>query len=169
MIYLLTKYLHILSAVFLFGFGMGSYLYFIAACRTQNTAVISGVARMVVWFDARITTTAGFLQIFTGYGLARMSGQTLGSGWLLYSMCIFLLVGALWLPVLILQKQLKDLADHAAVVGLPLNDRFASLYRWWFWMGIIAFSGMFAIVFLMATKMTPIDIYGLFIQMAETF
>lgn len=36
MSYLLLKYLHIIAAVFLFGFGMGSYLYLIAANRSRD-------------------------------------------------------------------------------------------------------------------------------------
>lgn len=51
MLYLCLKYLHIIAAIFLFGFGMGSYLYLIAASRTASPQVIAHVARMVVRFD----------------------------------------------------------------------------------------------------------------------
>lgn len=77
MTYLLLKYMHIVAAVFLFGFGMGSYLYFVAANRTRNPVVISAVGRMVVWFDAWITTTAGVVQVVTGYALASLADLTL--------------------------------------------------------------------------------------------
>ncbi len=74
MLYLCLKYLHIIAAIFLFGFGMGSYLYLIAASRTANPQIIAHVARTVVQFDTWITTPAGFIQIGTGYLLMRLAG-----------------------------------------------------------------------------------------------
>ncbi len=106
MLYLCVKYLHVIAAIFLFGFGMGSYLYLIAASRTANPQVIAHVARMVVRFDTWITTPAGFVQIITGYGLLRLSGLPISTDWILSSLIIFVCVGALWLPVLLLQKRL---------------------------------------------------------------
>jgi uncharacterized membrane protein len=101
MLYLCLKYLHIIAAIFLFGFGMGSYLYLIAASRTRNPQVIALVARMVVGFDTWITTPAGFVQIISGYLLMRLSGLSMSTEWVLTSLIIFFCVGALWLPVLI--------------------------------------------------------------------
>lgn len=62
MLYLCLKYLHVIAAIFLFGFGMGSYLYLIAASRSGNPQVIAHVARMVVRFDTWITTPAGIVR-----------------------------------------------------------------------------------------------------------
>lgn len=161
MLYLCIKYLHVIAAVFLFGFGMGSYLYLIAASRTGNPQVIAHVARMVVRFDAWITTPAGFVQIITGYLLMRLSGLPMSTGWLLTSLVIFVCVGALWLPVLLLQKRLHAMAVGAGASGQPLEGRYASVYRWWFWMGVCGFAGMFVIVLMMVTKMTPLQLIGL--------
>ena len=77
MLYLGLKYIHIIAAIFLFGFGMGSYLYLIAASRTANPQVIAQVARMVVQFDTWITTPAGFIQISTGFLLIKLAGLPL--------------------------------------------------------------------------------------------
>ncbi|VVO74817.1 hypothetical protein PS847_01502 [Pseudomonas fluorescens] len=161
MLYLCLKYLHVIAAIFLFGFGMGSYLYLIAASRSGNPQVIAHVARMVVRFDTWITTPAGIVQVITGYLLMRLSGLSMSSEWLLTSLIIFFCVGALWLPVLVLQKRLQKMALSAGESGLPLDDRFASTYRWWFWMGIAGFAGMFVIVLMMVTKMTPVQLVGL--------
>ncbi|AHG41868.1 membrane protein [Pseudomonas syringae CC1557] len=154
MLYLYLKYLHVIAAIFLFGFGMGSYLYLIAASRSGNPVVIAHVARMVVRFDTWITTPAGFVQIITGYAMASLTGMSLLTDWVITSLIIFICVGALWLPVLILQKRLQELADHAAETGTLINDRFRAIYRLWFWLGIAGFSGMFAIVLMMVSKMT---------------
>lgn len=163
MAYLLLKYMHIVAAVFLFGFGMGSYLYFVAANRTRSPVVISAVGRMVVWFDAWITTTAGVVQVVTGYALASLAGLTLYAPWVLYSVCMFVLVGLLWLPVLWLQKQLRDMAQASVATGAPLPVNHTRFYRWWLWMGVAGFAGMFLIALAMVTKMTPVQLIRLWI------
>lgn len=160
MLYLCLKYLHVIAAIFLFGFGMGSYLYLIAASRTANPQVIAHVARMVVRFDTWITTPAGFAQIITGYGLMRLSGLSMSTEWVLMSLIIFVCVGALWLPVLLLQKRLCEMAVQASEAGAVLDVRYPSVYRAWFWMGVMGFAGMFVIVLMMVTKMTPVQLLG---------
>lgn len=153
--YLLLKYLHILAAIFLFGFGMGSYLYLIAASRTGDARVIAHVTRMVVRFDNWITTPAGLLQLATGYAMVRRAGLDLSSGWLLSAILIFFCVGALWLPVLVLQKRMQALADQAVIRGTPLGEDFMVLYRPWLSIGVAGFSGMFVMVLVMVTKSSP--------------
>lgn len=161
MTYLLLKYTHVIAAIFLFGFGMGSYLYLIAASRTANPQVIAHVARMVVRFDTWITTPAGFVQIITGYLLTRLTGLPLTTEWVLTSLVIFLCVGSLWLPVLVLQKQLQTMALAAVDSGAELGAEYRSIYRKWFWMGVLGFAGMFVIVMIMVTKMAPWQFVGL--------
>lgn len=158
MIYLLIKYTHIVAAVFLFGFGMGSYLYFAAANRTQNPVVIGAVGKMVVWFDAWITTTAGVLQVVTGVALAIMTSRSLNDSWLLYAIILFGLVGTLWLPVLWLQKRITAMAQAAVAHSSALPLRYLRYYRWWLWLGVTGFAGMFLISLAMVTKMTPIEL-----------
>jgi uncharacterized membrane protein len=161
MLYLSLKYIHVIAAIFLFGFGMGSYLYLIAASRTANPHVIAHVARMVVRFDTWITTPAGFVQIATGYLLMRLSGLPLTTEWILTSLIIFLCVGSLWLPVLVLQKRLHVMALSAVETGEGLDDEYRSVYNKWFWIGVAGFSGMFVIVMMMVTKMTPAQMVGM--------
>lgn len=157
MLYLGLKYLHVIAAIFLFGFGMGSYLYLIAASRSRNPLVIAHVAANVVRFDTWITTPAGFVQIATGYALVQLMGLPLSSGWVGVSLLIFLLVGLLWLPVLVLQKRLQTLAQQASASGVALACGYQGIYRAWFWMGVAGFTGMFVIVLMMVSKMTPLQ------------
>lgn len=159
MLYLCLKYIHVIAAVFLFGFGMGSYLYLIAASRTANPQVIAHVARTVVKFDTWITSPAGFIQIATGYWLIKLAGLPLTTEWVLASLIIFLCVGSLWLPVLVLQKRLYVMASSAVESGRALDDDYASVYKKWFWLGVLGFLGMFVIVMMMVTKMTPVQVF----------
>ncbi|WP_166220577.1 DUF2269 family protein [Pseudomonas atagonensis] len=163
MLYLGLKYLHVIAAIFLFGFGMGSYLYLIAASRTGNPQVIAHVARMVVGFDTWITTPAGFIQIITGAMLVSVAGLPMNTTWVLTALLIFLCVGLLWLPVLKLQARMQAMAEQAATGGQGLGDEFRRAYNAWFWMGVCGFSGMFVIVLIMVTKMTPLQWFELLI------
>jgi len=161
MLYLCLKYLHIIAAIFLFGFGMGSYLYLIAASRTANPQVIAQVARMVVRFDTWITTPAGVIQIITGLLLIQLAGLPVTTEWVLTALIIFLGVGSLWLPVLVLQKRMRQMASRAVETDTVLDDGYRGVYRQWFWLGVFGFLGMFVIVMIMVTKMTPWQLVGL--------
>lgn len=163
MLYLGLKYVHIIAAIFLFGFGMGSYLYLIAASRTANPQVIAHVARMVVRYDTWITTPAGFVQIISGYLLLRLSGLPMTTQWVMTSLVIFLGVGSLWLPVLVLQKRLYVMASSAGAAGAAFDAQYRTVYRAWFWLGVAGFAGMFVIVLMMVTKMTPVQWLSLLI------
>ncbi|MGM3422551.1 MULTISPECIES: DUF2269 domain-containing protein [Pseudomonas] len=162
MTYLVLKYLHILAAVFLFGFGMGSYLYLIAATRSRIPQVIAQVARMVVFFDTWITTPAGFLQLGTGIALVTLMGLSASSGWVFGSLLVFFAVGALWLPVLWLQGRMLKLARQASERGEALGPDFQRAYRLWFWMGVAGFLGMFVILLMMVTKLYPHQLLALY-------
>ncbi|MDR6236823.1 DUF2269 family protein [Pseudomonas oryzihabitans] len=155
MTYLLLKYLHILAAIFLFGFGLGSYLYLIATTRSRVPEVIAHVARLVVFFDTWITTPAGFLQLGTGIALVSLMGLPVTSGWVFGSLVLFFAVGALWLPVLWLQGRMLKLARIAVAEGRALGPDFQRAYRLWFWMGVAGFLGMFVILLMMVTKLYP--------------
>jgi uncharacterized membrane protein len=155
MLYLSVKYLHVVAAIFLFGFGMGSYLYLIAANRSRSPELIAHVASTVVRYDAWITTPAGFIQLASGYWLIKLAGLSMASEWVLYSVIVFLAVGALWLPVLLIQKRLVHMATQAMEQGGSLDASYRSHYRVWFWMGVAGFAGMFLIVAMMVSKMSP--------------
>jgi uncharacterized membrane protein len=57
--------------------------------------------------------------------------------------------------VLVLQKRLHVMASSAVETGKGLDDEYRSVYKKWLWMGVFGFLGMFVIVMIMVTKMTP--------------
>ena len=109
----------------------------------------------MVRYDAWITTPAGFIQLASGYWLIKLAGLSMASEWVLYSVIVFLAVGALWLPVLLIQKRLVHMATQAMEQGGSLDASYRNYYRVWFWMGIAGFAGMFLIVAMMVSKMSP--------------
>lgn len=65
---------------------------------------------------------------------------------------LYLLTGAFWLPVVFIQRQLRDLAAGAAASGTPLPSKYHKLFRVWLVCGFPAFGAVLAIFWLMIAK-----------------
>lgn len=151
-LYLLLKYLHVIGATVLLGTGAGIAFFMLLAHRTGDARVIAAVARIVVIADFLFTATAVVAQPATGLLLARELGYSLGEGWILLSILLYLVTGAFWLPVVWMQAQMRDLARTAAETGTPLPDAYHRLFRWWFAFGFPAFAAVMAIFWLMIAR-----------------
>jgi uncharacterized membrane protein len=150
--YLLLKYLHILSSVVLVGTGFGTAYFMFFANRGRNLIAQAEVARLVVRADWWFTTPAVIVQPLTGMALAHLAGWPLGTPWLAWSLALYLLTGALWLPVVVLQLRMARMAAQSARAGLPLPDAYWRCARWWEALGYPAFAAMLAVFWLMVSK-----------------
>ncbi len=149
---LIARFLHIGGATVLIGTGAGIAFFMVMAVRSRDPALIAHVASTVVIADFIFTATAVVLQPVTGVWLALLIGWPLTEGWIVVALALYLLVGVCWLPVVFIQKRLRELARHAAEAGTPLPASFDRLYRIWFALGWPAFAGVAAILWLMVTK-----------------
>ncbi len=152
MFYFLLKYLHLIGAAVLLGTGAGIAFFMLMAHLTKKTEVIAAVARIVVVADFLFTATAVVLQPVTGILLAREAGHSLTDGWIVLSVALYLFVGAFWLPVVWMQMKMRDLAQAAAIAGVPLPDRYHRLFWTWFAFGFPAFAAVLTIFWLMMTR-----------------
>ena len=150
--YLVLKYLHIIGAAVLLGTGAGIAFFLLLAHRTGDTALVAGVARIVVVADFLFTATAVALQPITGVLLAWQMGYSLWDGWILLSLLLYLFTGAFWLPVVWMQMRMRDLACAAAREARPLPPEYHRLYRLWFAFGFPAFGAVLAIFWLMIAR-----------------
>ena len=150
--YFVLKFLHVVGATVLMGTGAGIAFFMLLAHRTGNPAVVAAVARIVVIADFLFTASAVVLQPITGWLLARETGYSLGEGWILLSILLYLVTGAFWLPVVWMQARMRDLARAAADAGQPLPAAYHRLFRWWFAFGFPAFAAVAAIFWLMITR-----------------
>ena len=153
-LYLLVKFLHVIGAAVLLGTGAGIAFFMLMAHRTGDAATIAAVARIVVIADFVFTATAVVAQPITGITLAAASGYSLGEGWIVLSILLYLAAGAFWLPVIWMQKRMRELAAGAARVGGTLPDLYYRLFRMWFAFGIPAFSAVLGIFWLMIARPT---------------
>ena len=150
--YYVLKFLHVIGATVLLGTGAGIAFFMLMAHRTGDTAVVAGVARIVVIADYVFTTTAVILQPITGLLLARAVGYELTEGWILASIGLYLFTGAFWLPVVWMQARMRTLAREAAASGTPLPAEYHRLFWNWFWFGFPAFAAVLVIFWLMIAR-----------------
>lgn len=150
--YVTLKWLHVLSSTFLFGTGIGSAFYMLFANLSRDVRAIAVVSRIVVIADWLFTSTTIVVQPLTGYYLIRMAGFPMGSRWITWSIGLYLVAAACWLPVVWLQMQLRDLARAAARDSTSLPPQYWGYFRVWVILGIPAFFAFVAIFYLMVAK-----------------
>ena len=150
--YLVLKWLHVLSSTILFGTGIGSAFYMFFACRQENPRIAYFVVRWVVVADWVFTATAIVVQPVTGLWLAHIAGFPLSSAWILWSIVLYFVAGACWLPVVWIQLQMREMARVAAEEGTALPGRYHHFFRVWVALGIPAFLALVVVFYLMVAK-----------------
>jgi uncharacterized membrane protein len=151
-LYLLVKYLHVLGAIVILGTGSGIAFFMLMAHRSRDTALIAHTAGIVVLADMIFTLTAVLLQPVTGYILMQMSSTAFTEGWIMASLALYAVAGLFWVPVIFMQKEMRDLAREANAKDHPLPLRYFALFRRWFLFGIPGFGSVMAILWLMIAK-----------------
>jgi uncharacterized membrane protein len=150
--YLLLKFLHVVGATVIFGTGSGIAFFMLIAHRSGDPAFVARTAGTVVLADTLFTASAVTLQPLTGWLLAREVGWSLGEPWLLTALILYGVAGAFWLPVVVMQIRMRDLARAAAAEGHPLPEAYHRLFRWWFAFGFPGFGSVVAILWLMIAR-----------------
>jgi uncharacterized membrane protein len=155
MTYTLLKTLHILSMVLLFGTGLGSAFYKWMADRSGNLAHIAITNRHVVMADWVFTTPTVIFQPVSGLWMVHLLDIPLTTPWIAASLFLFFFAGACWLPVVWLQIRMQKISATAVAQGAPLPVFYWRMARWWFWLGVPAFTSMVLVVALMVFKHVP--------------
>jgi uncharacterized membrane protein len=152
MAYLLVKWLHVLSSTLLFGTGIGSAFYLWVVSLHRDVHAIAVVARYVVIADWLFTATTVVFQPLSGFWLVHRARIPWQGGWVGWSVLLYALAVACWLPVVVLQMRMRDLAIHAAAIGHPLPAAYWRVFRIWMALGVPAFLAFVAVFYLMVVK-----------------
>ncbi|WP_442594076.1 DUF2269 family protein [Parapusillimonas sp. JC17] len=147
-----VKWLHVLASTLLFGTGIGSAFYLLLSTLTRNVQAIAVVSRIVVIADWLFTATTAIAQPLTGFWLIHLAGFPLSTPWLLWSIVLYVIAIACWLPVVALQIRLRDLAQQAARDRTELPARYWRCFKMWVALGFPAFFAFVAIFYLMVAK-----------------
>ena len=146
------RWAHVIGATVLLGTGAGIAFFMVMAHRTKDPALIAHTASIVVIADWLFTASAVIVQPITGFLLATEIGWPLLSGWVFWSLLLYVFTGMFWLPVVWIQHQLRDIARTAVHDGTALPERYHRLYRIWFACGFPAFFAVLAIIWLMVNR-----------------
>ncbi len=152
MTYFILKFLHVFGAVVILGTGTGIAFFMLMAHLSGDVRYIARTAGTVVLGDYIFTATAVVLQPITGYLLVREVGYELTDKWILLSLVLYVVAGIFWVPVVWIQRRLRDLARAAGDAGTPLPAEYHRLFRIWFWFGFPGFGSVVAILWLMIAK-----------------
>ena len=151
-LYFVLKWLHVIGATILLGTGAGIAFFMVRAHATRDPKIIAAVASIVVLADYVFTLSAVIVQPVTGVWLATVAGYPLMSGWIVASIGLYFFTGAFWIPVVVMQKRMRDLARKAADENAALPEEYFRLYRRWFAFGFPAFFAVMAIFWLMIAR-----------------
>ena len=157
-LYLLLKWLHIVSSVLMVGTGLGSAFYMFFTNRSGNVQAQAVVTKLVVRADWWFTTPTVLIQPATGLAMAYLAGWPLSTPWLAWSLALYALAGLCWLPVVWLQLRMRDMARETAEAAQAANGDgvLPRLYwryaRWWEALGYPAFVAMAVVFYLMVNK-----------------
>jgi len=114
MSYEVVKWLHILSSTVLFGTGLGSAYYMFFTSLGGDARTVAHVARLVVVADWVFTTTSIVFQPLSGLYLAHLAGLPLTTPWIWWTVILYVVAGACWIPVVFIQIRMRRLAERAA-------------------------------------------------------
>lgn len=152
--YFVVKWIHVLSSVVLVGTGFGTAFYMFFANRSGSLEAQAVVSRLVVRADWWFTTPAVLVQPASGLYLVHLAGWPLTTPWLAMSIGLFVVTGALWLPVVWLQLRMAAMAAAAQDGSDDLPAKYQRYARYWETLGYPAFVAMLAVFYLMVAKPT---------------
>lgn len=150
--YITIKWLHILSSTLLFGTGIGTAFFMICAVLTRDAKIVAVVGKNVIIADWLFTATTVIIQPVTGFYLVYLADIPLANRWILWSIGLYFLAGACWLPVVWLQIRMHQLATAANRAETALPALFWRYFRIWFVLGIPAFIALVIVFYLMVAK-----------------
>ena len=150
--YLIVKWLHILSSTFLFGTGIGSAFYMLFTSLTRDVRATAVVTRYVVIADWLFTTPTIIIQPLTGFYMMHLAKMSFTSPWILWSIVLYFVAGACWLPVVWIQIKMRGFAEEAARNNTELPPIYWRYLRIWVALGIPAFFSLVIVFYLMVAK-----------------
>jgi uncharacterized membrane protein len=151
-LYFFIKTLHILSATVLFGTGAGIAFFMFEGHVSGVPAARRFAAAMTVRADFVFTLPAVIIQPLSGAWLVSRGGFDWTDRWLVITYAIYVLVGACWLPVVVIQQRMKATLEAESVKGRLDEALLSRLFGWWFALGWPAFGGVMVVFYLMVAK-----------------
>ena len=97
----------------LFGTGIGSAFYLLLATLGRDARDVATVSRTVVITDWVFTGTTAVVQPVSGFWMMHLAGDAWSTPWIAWSLGLYVVALACWLPVVWIQLRLRDLSAPA--------------------------------------------------------
>lgn len=153
--YTLLKWVHVLSSTILFGAGVGSAFHLFASTLRRQVDGIAMATRNVVLADWLLTTPTAILQPLTGIALVHTLKLPFSTPWVAWSLALYALAIACWLPVVVLQIRMRDVMLQAQRSGAPVPASYDRMFHWWTGLGLVALSAFLLVFWLMVARQLP--------------
>lgn len=153
--YPVLKWVHVLSSTILFGAGIGSAFHLFASSLRRRIGGVASSTRNVVLADWLLTTPTAILQPVTGIALVHELALPLSTPWVAWSLALYAVAIACWLPVVVLQIRMHKVAADAELRRAPVPAAYDRMFHWWTALGLVAFAAFLLIFWLMVTKKLP--------------
>ena len=153
--YVVLKWVHVLSSTILFGAGVGSAFHLFAATLRRKVDGIATATRNVVVADWLLTTPTAILQPLTGIWLVHLMGVPFSTPWVAWSLGLYAVAIAAWLPVVWIQIRMRDVAAQADRDGAPVPPAYDRMFHQWVVLGFFAFFAFLLVFWLMVAKRLP--------------
>ena len=75
--------------------------------------------------------------------------------WVAWSLALYAVAIACWLPVVVIQIRMRGVADAAEHAGAPVPPAYDRLFHWWAGLGLAALAAFLLIFWLMVAKQLP--------------
>ena len=92
--YVLVKWVHVVSSTILFGTGIGSAFYCLAASLRRDPVAVHFVVKWVVVADWLFTAPSIVIQPLSGFYLVHLAGLPLSSRWIAWSIVLYAIAAA---------------------------------------------------------------------------
>ena len=118
----------------------------------KEIAGIYFATQHVVIADWLFTTPAVIIQLVTGLLLTRIQGYALTEWWIMLALALYFFAGLCWVPVVMMQIKMRDMAKVALETGTELPAGYWRMDKWWVTLGSLAFPAVMVIFYLMVFK-----------------
>jgi uncharacterized membrane protein len=148
--YLLLKLVHVIAVVAFLGNISTGLFWKAIADRTGRPEIAAHTLRGIILSDRLITIPSIVVILIGGFGAASLGGwKILGTGWILWSLVLFIIAGVAFGPVSRAQRELAELASAGTSLT---SEAYRKLSRRWEIWGTVALVTPLLALVLMVTK-----------------
>lgn len=147
--YLALKLIHILAVVAFLGNITTGVFWKMIADRTGRPDLIEHTVRGITLSDRLITIPSIIVIVLAGLGAAIVGGwPILGTGWILWSLILFIIAGIAFGPVSRAQREMAEILSTRAANVLASEAYLRASARWQLWGTIATIAPLIAVAFM---------------------